>query len=122
MTSRRIETEGPHRVLAALLLAICILACGVPAAAGEIAGVVRSSEGSATVTRGENVLPVTTGMKLQVGDVLSTGGDGSMGVIFRDPGPSYETAVMEQTAEVSRKAPPVSLNQILRKGRTWTVV
>jgi 2-oxoglutarate ferredoxin oxidoreductase subunit beta len=46
----------------------------------------------------------------------------AMGVIFRDPGPSYETAVMEQIAEIAEKSPPVSLNEILHKGRTWTVV
>ena len=84
MTSRRTERAGPHRYVAALLLAVCILAWSLPSAAGEIAGVVRSYQGSAAVTRGENVLPVQPGMKLLVGDVLTTGVDGSMGVIFRD--------------------------------------
>ena len=46
----------------------------------------------------------------------------AMGVIFRDPGPSYETAVKEQIAEIAKKAPPVSLNDVMRKGRTWTVI
>lgn len=84
MTSRRMETAGPHRLVATLLLALSILAWGLPSAAGEIAGVVRSSQGPATVTRGEEAFPAKPGMKLMAGDVLSTGGDGSIGVIFRD--------------------------------------
>ena len=46
----------------------------------------------------------------------------AMGVIFRDPGPSYETAVTAQIAEIAKNAPPASLNDVMRKGRTWTVV
>ena len=46
----------------------------------------------------------------------------AMGVIFRDPGPSYETAVKAQIAEIAKNAPPASLNDVMRKGRTWTVV
>jgi len=84
MPSRRMETAGPHRYVAALLLTGSILAWGLPSAAGEIAGVVRSSQGSVTVTRGEEVFPAKPGVRLIVGDLLSTGSDGSMGVIFRD--------------------------------------
>jgi hypothetical protein len=47
-------------------------------------GVVRNSAGSATVTRGGNVLPATAGTRLRVGDTLGTGPDGSLGVILRD--------------------------------------
>lgn len=47
-------------------------------------GVVRNSTGSATVTRGGNVLPATTGTRLHAGDTLGTGPDGSLGVILRD--------------------------------------
>jgi 2-oxoglutarate ferredoxin oxidoreductase subunit beta len=46
----------------------------------------------------------------------------AMGVIFRDPGPAYDEAVHQQIAEVTEKNPPVSLNELLHKGRTWTVV
>src|SRR5659263_620172 len=38
-------------------------------------GVVRNSAGSATVTRGGNVLPATTGTRLHTGDILGTGPD-----------------------------------------------
>lgn len=84
MTSRHVDTAGTHRLIVALLIALSILAWGLPSAAQEIAGVVRSSQGSASVTRGETATPARPGMKLLVGDVLNTGGDGSMGVIFRD--------------------------------------
>jgi len=47
-------------------------------------GVVRNSAGSATVTRGGNVLPATTGTRLHAGDTLGTGPDGSLGIILRD--------------------------------------
>jgi len=84
MTSRCRKTAGPFRFAAALLFASGLLAWSIPSFAGEIAGVVRSSRGAATVTRGEQAIPAEPGMKLRVGDRLSTGSDGSMGVIFRD--------------------------------------
>ena len=46
----------------------------------------------------------------------------AMGIIFRDPAPSYERSVHEQIAEVTKTSPPGSLNELLHKGRTWTVV
>lgn len=84
MTSLSMKTASRHRFVPALLVALSMLAWSLPAAAGEIAGVVRNAQGPATVTRGEQVLPAEPGMKLLVGDRLNTGSDGSMGVIFRD--------------------------------------
>ena len=46
----------------------------------------------------------------------------AMGIIFRDPRPAYETAVHAQIAEVADKSPPISINELMHKGRTWTVV
>ena len=46
----------------------------------------------------------------------------AMGVIFRDPGPAYEESVHSQIAEIAENAPPVSLNELMRRGGTWTVV
>lgn len=74
----------PALVIAAVLATSTVLMRGLPAAARETIGVVRNAEGSSTVTRGNQVLPATSGMKLAEGDVLSTGADGSMGVILRD--------------------------------------
>jgi len=67
-----------------LLAAMSVLAQGVPAAALDTIGTVRSSAGTAAVTRGGQVLPATAGTKLIAGDALTTGSDGSMGVILRD--------------------------------------
>lgn len=67
-----------------LLVASFILSPGIDAYAGETIGMVRSSEGDATVTRGEEVLPGTPGTKLLAGDILGTGPDATLGVILRD--------------------------------------
>ena len=69
--------------VAILLAAISAPTWGHADTDGTI-GVVRNSAGSATVTRGENVLPATTGTRLHTGDTLGTGHDGSLGVILRD--------------------------------------
>lgn len=84
MTSDHGKKSHRRLVLAAVLAAISILTWSPPSGAQEIAGVVRSFQGSASVTRGDVVLPVTPGMKLHVGDVVSTGSDSSLGMIFRD--------------------------------------
>ena len=44
-----------------------------------------------------------------------------IGVFYCDPTKPYDQAVAEQNAEVTSKSPPVDLNALLRKGRTWTV-
>jgi hypothetical protein len=71
-----------------LFIAMFLAAVSVPtwghAADDGVIGVVRNSAGSATVTRGGNVLPATTGTRLHAGDALGTGPDGSLGVILRD--------------------------------------
>ena len=45
----------------------------------------------------------------------------AMGVIYCSPGPSYEEGVHHQIAELTQKVPPTELNQLLRRGRIWTV-
>jgi hypothetical protein len=67
-----------------LLTMVLLPAWVLPAAAQETIGVVRNSAGAATITRGEQVLPAAPGAKLLAGDILGTGPDGSVGVIFRD--------------------------------------
>lgn len=80
--------EGMKRILflAILIAAIPVMAMGAPGAVQiqDVIGIVRSSEGSATLTRGSQVLPAAAGTKLQTGDVLSTGPGGSVGVTLRD--------------------------------------
>lgn len=73
-----------HSLIVAILLAsFSVPALGHAAADGTI-GVIRTSAGSASVTRGGDVLPATTGTRIHTGDTLSTGPDGSLGVILRD--------------------------------------
>lgn len=69
--------------VAMILAAVSIPVRGHAGADGTI-GVVRNSVGSATVTRGGNVLPASTGTRLHAGDTLSTGPDGSLGILLRD--------------------------------------
>jgi hypothetical protein len=70
--------------VAAFLVALSVLAGGLPASAQEIIGIVRNSAGEAAITREGSVLPASEGTKLFAGDTLSTGSDGSLGVILRD--------------------------------------
>jgi len=67
-----------------LLVALGLLAVAGTAAAGETIGVVRTTSGDATVTRGDETLPAAPGLKILVEDTLVTGPDGSLGVILRD--------------------------------------
>ena len=69
--------------VAMILAAVSIPVRGHAGADGTI-GVVRNSAGSATVTRGGNVLPASTGTRLHAGDTLATGPDGSLGILLRD--------------------------------------
>ncbi len=73
-----------HILIVAILLAAVSMSTRGHAATDGTIGVVRNSTGSATVTRGENVLPATAGTRLHTGDTLGTGPDGSLGVILRD--------------------------------------
>ena len=73
-----------HILLVAILLAAVLVPAWGHADTDPTIGVVRNSAGSATVTRGGNVLPATAGTRLHTGDTLGTGPDGSLGVILRD--------------------------------------
>lgn len=69
-----------------LLAAIPALVWGAPGAleVQDVIGIVRNVEGKASINRGNQVLPAVAGAKLKTGDVLSTGPDGSVGIILRD--------------------------------------
>lgn len=75
---------GRGRIAAIVLLALAVAAPCVAASEEEIAGVVKTAVGQASVTRDGRVFPAAAGTKLRVGDVLATGRGGSMGVILRD--------------------------------------
>ena len=74
----------PTLFAAIFLATFSFLAQGIPVFAEETIGVVRNAEGVVTITRGEEVLPATPGTKLLAGDILGTGPDATLGIIFRD--------------------------------------
>ena len=45
----------------------------------------------------------------------------ALGVLYNNPAKAYDEAVHEQLAEVKKKTPAGTVNEMLRKGRTWTV-
>lgn len=67
---------------AALLLALTLLAS--PAWAADPIGLVKTLSGDATVTRKEQVVPLTAGADVFRDDVVATGADSSLGITFRD--------------------------------------
>ncbi len=76
---------------------VLVMAAGVAGAADEV-GRVKVVKGAVSIERGGAKLPATVGMRLQEGDVVMTGRDGSAGVTFNDDsllsvGPSSVLAV-----------------------------
>jgi hypothetical protein len=71
-------------IITVLLAALPALAWSAPAAEDPTIGIVRNAAGQATISRGERTFPAVVGSKLHAGDALSTGPDGSIGIILRD--------------------------------------
>lgn len=72
---------------AAIMILLFLLLSGVPAvcpADTAAIGVVKTVKNSAFIARGGETLPAEVGMRVEEMDVLKTGPDGSMGVIFKD--------------------------------------
>lgn len=46
----------------------------------------------------------------------------AMGIIFRDTGPSYDEAVYDQINDIKEKTSAIPINELMHKGKTWTVV
>lgn len=70
-----------------LIILICITGLILPAAAlGEedFIGGLRNVQGTAMVKRGEQQIPAEDGTRIYLNDVLITGKDGAMGVVFKD--------------------------------------
>jgi len=63
----------------------CVLLLGfcITAAAADI-GQVKVAKGRVSIERGGQTLPAEAGTRLQTGDVLKTGADGSVGVTMSD--------------------------------------
>ena len=70
-------------IMAVVMLLVPVLFETIAGASSPI-GLVKVTEGVATVQRGDETLPARLGLALQEGDVLRTGADGRMGVVLRD--------------------------------------
>lgn len=67
------------------VLAGFALFCAMSAAqAADIAGMVKTVKGSATIERGEAKIVAEPGARLFVSDVIATGSDGSVGITLGD--------------------------------------
>jgi hypothetical protein len=71
-------------LVAILLAALPAVVWCLPATEDATIGVVRNSAGTASILRGDQVIPAAVGLKLHTGDTLSTGPEGSVGLILRD--------------------------------------
>jgi len=74
----------PLLFLTILLAMFSALSWAGPPEEGTTIGIVRNSEGRASITRDGRTFPAAVGTKLHTGDTLSTGPDGSIGLILRD--------------------------------------
>ena len=85
-----------------LLLLVAALAAAVPATAAEDAGTVKTTKGAVTIQRGAEKIAAAPGAKVVAADRVTTGADGSVGIILRDntllsAGPN-STLVLERFA------------------------
>lgn len=71
-------------LLIAAALAVILAASHAAASGAEPIGVIRNCAGEAVVIRAGRTMPAAVGLRLAAGDTLSTGPDGSLGVILRD--------------------------------------
>ena len=46
----------------------------------------------------------------------------AMGVIFRDPGVAFNDAFYAQIDKIKQEKPAIPVNELMHKGKTWTVV
>lgn len=67
----------------AVVLAL-VLVTPVAVGAADDVGRVKVVKGAVTIQRGNDRLPATVGLRLQQGDVIVTGRDGSAGLTFND--------------------------------------
>jgi hypothetical protein len=67
-----------------LSLVLILIGLGTPAASESFVGVVKTLEGSATIARNGETIPVVTGMEIQRADIVKTDGHGTVGLVFSD--------------------------------------
>lgn len=64
-------------------IAALAVAFAMPAEAADI-GQIKVAKGSVSIERGGQIVPAAAGVRLQAGDVLKTGADGSVGLTMSD--------------------------------------
>ncbi|MEM8697816.1 MAG: FecR domain-containing protein [Pseudomonadota bacterium] len=64
-------------------LALCLLTVA-PALAEEVIGEIKLARGEASIERGGETLSAATGMQIEKLDILRTGSDGALGLVFTD--------------------------------------
>jgi len=70
---------------AILLFALLFFLVHAPVLAeAPVAGVIKNTSGKASIERNGSIQPAAAGIKIHTKDVLLTGPEGTMGVIFRD--------------------------------------
>jgi len=67
-----------------LAILLCLMMASPLYAMEPAAGVIKNVSGKASIGRGEQIIPAAVGAKIHSGDILETGPEGSLGVIFRD--------------------------------------
>ena len=88
------------RYFISMICAILFICTTVAGAADAPIGSVKTMTGAASIVRPDKVIPAKVGEKIFKADILRTGADGSMGVIFKDDtllslGPSSELVIDE---------------------------
>ena len=95
-------------VIAAMLLSLLLLGTtAAPAPGAEPAGFIRNAEGVGFVQREGKDLAAREGLELLEGDVIRTGPDGRIGVLFHDDtrvglGPSSEVRIVRYRFQPTR--------------------
>lgn len=81
------DTKVPPGMCSPILLlaAGIVLLAGAPASAAEpVAGLIKTSKGSASIERGGQKLPASVGAAIEARDRIVTGTDGVVGITLRD--------------------------------------
>jgi hypothetical protein len=66
------------------LLGAALLAAALSAQAADMAGIVKRLQGSVALQRDGQTLPIAVGSRLEVGDRIVTGADGTLGITLAD--------------------------------------
>jgi hypothetical protein len=83
-----------------LLCAVFVISIAASATADDPAGIVKTIKGTASIVHQEKMVPAAGGQKIFKGDIVKTGPDGSLGIIFEDDtllslGPNSEVVINE---------------------------